>query len=167
LKKLTPRKFGGQMIEEVTKTRTALAEIPWRLEGGTMPMAEVAGLGAAIEFLQKIGWSKLQARERELCNYALNWLKKIPGLRLLGPATTQNRLPVFSFVLDGVPDHDIATLLDESGIAVRSGHHCAQILHRALGVPSSARASLNFYNTREEIDTFAIKLKKINLLFHG
>lgn len=165
LEKLTPFKFGGGMIGAVTKTKTTFLPPPQKFEAGTPPVAAVIGLGAALDFLESIGWNNIRRREKALLGYALKRLRSIAELRVLGPKTAANRLPVLSFTLDSVPAHDIASMLDAFGIAVRAGHQCAQILHQSFDVSASTRASLAFYNTAEEIDRLTASLKKIVNLF--
>ncbi|MDO8552322.1 MAG: SufS family cysteine desulfurase [bacterium] len=165
LEKLPPHKFGGHMIAEVTRTKTTYAPLPEKFEGGTPPVAEVIGLGAAISFLQSIGLNNIAKYEGSLTAYALRALKNVPGLALLGPATTKARAPIFSFTIKGIHAHDIATLLDREGIAVRAGHHCAQILHESLSLDASVRASLCIYNTAEEVDRLVSALVTIQRKF--
>lgn len=166
LEKLPPHKFGGHMIEEVTRTKTTYAPLPEKFEGGTPPVAEVIGLGAAISFLQNIGLEAVAKNEGSLTAYALRELKRVPGLRFLGPATATARAPIFSFTIEGIHAHDIATLLDREGIAVRAGHHCAQILHESVSLDASVRASFCMYNTREEVDRLVRALVKIQNKFY-
>jgi cysteine desulfurase/selenocysteine lyase len=166
LSKLPPFKSGGQMIESVTKNGTTFAVPPQKFEAGTMPLAQVIGLGAALDYLKKLGWKNIQTAENQLTQYALKKLQAVPGLKLLGTKTANARLPVFSFTLKGAHPHDLATLLDKQGIAVRAGHHCAQILHHSMGIPASTRVSLAFYNTSEEIDLLTKGLKDIGKFFH-
>ncbi len=165
LEKMPPFMTGGNMIESVTKNRTTFAASPAKFEAGTPPIAEVIGLGAAIDFIKQTGYRAVKNRGRDLCKYGIKKLKTVPCLRILGPATPQNRLPIFSFSITGIHPHDIATLLDREKIAVRAGHHCAQILHNKFGLPATVRASLCFYNTREEIDRLVTALLKIKKLF--
>ena len=165
LETMPPYKTGGHMIEKVSKNHSTFAPLPQKFEAGTMPIAEVIGLGAAIEYLQKIGSKKLMTYESTLTAHAIKKFGSIKGLQILGSQNSMNRLAVVSFVLSGVPSHDIASLLDEQGIAVRAGHSCAQILHEKFGISSSVRASLYFYNTKAEIDRLAKALEMIKILF--
>jgi len=167
LESLRPFKYGGHMIKRVTKDQTTLANPPEKFEGGTAPLAEVIGLGAALEWLEQTGLKNIITHESSLSRHTLVRLRAIPGLRLHGPDRASARLPIISFTLDGVPAHDIASLLDAQGIAVRSGHHCAQILHEAFGQPATTRASLAVYNTRQEVDQLAKALLYIQNKFHG
>jgi len=161
LERLPPRIFGGHMIEQVTREKTTYAPLPEKFEGGTPPVAEVIGLGAAISFIQGIGLKNIQKQENELTAYALRALKSVSGLTLLGPSSAGARAPIFSFTIKGIHPHDIATLLDREGIAVRAGHHCAQILHESFSLDASVRASLCLYNTTQEIDRLVRALSAI------
>src|SRR3989338_902198 len=161
LEKLPPHIFGGHMIEQVTRAKTTYAPLPEKFEGGTPPVAEVIGLGAAISYIQGIGLKNIQKQENELTAYALRALKSVSGLTLLGPSSAGARAPIFSFTIKGIHPHDIATLLDREGIAVRAGHHCAQILHESFSLDASVRASLCLYNTTQEIDRLVRALSAI------
>lgn len=165
LNKMPPHKFGGHMIEKVTAEKTTFALPPQKFEAGTMPIAQIIGLGAAIGYINTLGYKNIHAHEKKLVVYALSKFKKIPGLKILGSTNTKSRLAVFSFILDSTPAHDIASLLDQVGIEVRAGHHCAQILHEKFQENASVRASLYFYNTIEEIDTLLKELKRIVKIF--
>jgi len=167
LERIPPYIFGGHMIERVTREKTTYAELPAKFEGGTPPTAEVIGLGAALAFLRKIGWKHIRKHENELTNYTLRQLKKVIGLRLLGPASAADRLPIFSFTLAGVHPHDGSALLDKDGIAVRGGHHCTQILHDQYSLSGSMRVSLGIYNTKNEVDRLIIAIKKVQKKIHG
>ena len=166
LKRLPPFIYGGHMIERVGKEGTTYAEPPARFEGGTQPVAEVIGLGAAITFLQKFGWKSIRKHEEELTAYALAALGSVSGLMLLGPRNAKDRAPIFSFAIPGVHPHDGSALLDREGIAVRGGHHCTQILHESFPLAGSMRASLGLYNTKEEIDRLVQALHKVQKKFH-
>jgi len=165
LEKIEPAKFGGHMIEDVEKLASTYANPPRKFEAGTAPIAQAIGLGSAIDYISAIGSKAIGVTEKNLTSYVLAKLKKIPGLKLLGPWDSQNRLPVFSFVLTDVPAHDLATLLDEENIAVRAGHHCAQLIHKKAEVTASVRASLSFYNTKAEIDRFVFALARAVKIF--
>src|SRR3989338_1232288 len=161
LEALPPLIYGGHMIEEVTREKTTYAPLPEKFEGGTQPVAEVIGLGAALSFIRGIGFAAIQKHERTLVSHMLKGLKGISGLTLLGSAKSADRIPVFSFTLHGIHPHDLATLLDKEGIAVRAGHHCAEILHSSLTPDASIRMSLGIYNTVEEIDRAITALSAI------
>jgi len=146
------------MIQSVTFEKTTYNKAPDRFEAGTPNIAGVVGLGAAIDYVSEIGLEAITAYERELLAYAMDRLSRISGVRLIG--TAKEKTGVLSFVTDGVHPHDLGTILDNEGIAIRAGHHCAQPLMSRFGVPATARASLAFYNTREEIDALTAGIHK-------
>ena len=132
--------------------KTTFAEPPQRFEAGTQMTSQVVGLGAAVKFLEEIGMDNIHAHERELTAYALEKLQTIDGLTILGPTSPDNRSAAIAFAVDGVHPHDLGQVLDDRGVCIRVGHHCAWPVHRSLGAQSSARASFYLYNTFEEID---------------
>jgi cysteine desulfurase/selenocysteine lyase len=138
------------MIASVSFERTTYNRIPYKFEAGTPDVAGALGLMAAIEYVEAIGWPGIEAHERDLVEHATRSLQALPRVRVVG--TAREKVGVVSFVVDGVHPHDVGTILDGHGVAVRAGHHCAQPLMDRLGVPATTRASLAFYNTREEID---------------
>ena len=150
---LPPWQGGGEMIRRVTFERTRFAPPPQRFEAGTQDIAGVVGLGAAIDYLQGLDTAALARHEHALLVHATARLKEIPGLRIFGEA--RGKIPVISFLVDGVHAHDLGTLLDHKGVAVRTGHHCAMPLMDHYGVPATTRASFAFYNTLEEADRLA------------
>jgi cysteine desulfurase / selenocysteine lyase len=152
LRDMPPFFGGGEMIREVRFDGTTYADPPHRFEAGTPNIAGFVGLGAAIDYIESVGRDNIVAWERELLAYATAALESVPGLRIFG--TARNKAAVISFLVEGAHAHDLATLLDHEGIAVRSGHHCAHPLMQFYGVPATVRASFAFYNTREEIDRF-------------
>ena len=154
---------GGDMIGSVSFERSTWAEVPHKFEAGTPPIVEAIGLGAAVEWVERIGFDAIQAHEAALTDHALSRLAGVPGLRVLGSA--QDRGGVFSFTMEGAHAHDVATLLDRQGIAVRAGNHCAEPLMRRLGVDSSARASTGIYTTPAEIDVLADTLHRVREFF--
>ena len=156
---------GGGMIRRVTTQGFAPAEPPAMFEAGTPAIAEAVGWAAAIDYLQALGMERVRQHERDLGAYALERLRQVPGLRLLGPATMQDRGAVFAFWLDAAHPHDVAQVLDHHGVAVRAGHHCAQPLHRRFGVPASARVGLYLYNTRADIDRLGEALEHVVRMF--
>ncbi len=160
---MPPFMGGGDMIDSVSFERSTYAEAPHKFEAGTPAILEAIGLKAAIEWVEAIGFDAIQAHEADLTEHALARLGAIPGLRVLGQA--QDRGGVFSFTMQGAHAHDIATLLDRQGIAVRAGNHCAEPLMRRLGVDSSARASTGIYTTRAEIDVLADTLLRVREFF--
>lgn len=152
LEAMPPYQTGGHMIKRVTFEGATWADLPHKFEAGTANIAEVVGLGAAIDFLHKTGIKALANHESRITNYALKKLRAIPGLAIYGPANSTQRIGVISFNLAGIPPHDLASILDEQGIAIRTGHHCTMPLHQKLGIESSARMSLAIYNTKQDID---------------
>jgi cysteine desulfurase/selenocysteine lyase len=163
LERMPPFMGGGDMIASVSFKRSTWAEVPHKFEAGTPPIIEAIGLGAAIEWVERIGFDAMQAHEAALTDHALVRLSEVPGLRVLGSA--QDRGGVFSFTMEGAHAHDIATLLDRQGVAVRAGNHCAEPLMRRLGVDSSARASTGIYTTLDEIDVLADTLHRVQEFF--
>lgn len=155
LESLPPFLGGGEMIEVVRMSGSTFAPPPHRFEAGTPPIAQAAGLGAAIKYLTELGMDDVAAQEHAMTGYALNKLSSIDGVRILGPVENVDRGSAISFELDGVHPHDVMTLLDSRGVAVRGGHHCARPLHERLGVQSSTRASAYLYTTEAEIDQLA------------
>jgi cysteine desulfurase / selenocysteine lyase len=151
------------MIRSVTFERTLYNELPYKFEAGTPHIAGVAGLDAAISYVTSIGLTRVAAYEQELLTYGTQALAGIAGLRLTGTSST--RAGILAFVLDDVHPHDIGTILDRDGIAIRAGHHCCQPLMARLGVPATARASLALYNTREEIDAMVASLRAAKAVF--
>lgn len=166
LEKMPAWKGGGDMISKVSCANFSPNKLPYKFEAGTPNIAGAIGFGAAIDFIQKIGLKNIVSQELELTKYFLTKIKKIDFVKLYGPSTHKNRLPVFSFTIDGVHPHDAGDILGEQGIILRAGHHCAQPLHDKLKIPATLRASLAFYNTKSEIDMFIDKLiivyKKFN-----
>jgi cysteine desulfurase/selenocysteine lyase len=162
LQSMLPFFGGGEMIREVRFDGTTFAEPPHKFEAGTPNIAGFAGVGAAIEYIQSIGHDAIRAWEHELLVYATERLREIPGLRIFGEAPEKE--PVISFLIEGAQATDMATLLDLEGVAVRSGHHCTHPLMQFYGVPATLRASLAFYNTREEVDAFITALLKVRKL---
>ncbi len=150
LKKMRPYQGGGDMIKSVTFEKTTYNDLPHRFEAGTPDIAGVIGLGAALEYVSGIGYDKIAAHEHELLEYATEALLAIPGLKIIG--TAKHKASVISFVLDGIHPHDVGTILDRSGIAVRTGHHCTQPVMKRFNVPATSRASFAFYNTVAEVD---------------
>jgi cysteine desulfurase/selenocysteine lyase len=163
LERMPPFMGGGDMINSVSFERSTWAEVPHKFEAGTPMIIEAIGLKAAIEWVETIGMDAITAHEARLTDHAIARLSAIPGLRLLGAA--QDRGGVFSFTLQGAHAHDVATLLDRQGIAVRAGNHCAEPLMRRLGVDSSARASCGIYTTEAEIDVLADTLERVREFF--
>jgi cysteine desulfurase/selenocysteine lyase len=161
---------GGEMIQDVFLDHSTYAALPHKFEAGTPAIAEAIALGAAIDYLSEIGMDNIHAYEEELTAYLFQQLEQIPDLRTLGPkprADGSGRAALAAFTVGDVHANDLSTLLDQVGVAIRSGHHCTQPLHRLLNISSSARASLYFYNTRAEIDVFIAELKDAMEFFNG
>jgi cysteine desulfurase/selenocysteine lyase len=163
LESMPPYQGGGDMIRSVTFEKTIYAPIPSKFEAGTPHIEGGIGLGAAIDYLEGIGMETINAYEQELLAYAMSAIHAIPGVRIFG--TAREKAGVISFSLEGVHPHDIATILDQEGIAIRTGHHCAQPVMERFGVPAMARASLAFYNTKSEIDALVAGLHKVKEVF--
>src|SRR5437870_2594017 len=163
LEKMNPFQGGGDMIKSVTFERTIYADLPNKFEAGTPAIASQIGLGAAIDYLNIIGREKAAAYEHELLSYATQRLSSIEGVRIVG--TARKKLSVLSFTIDGVHPHDIGTILDQQGIAVRAGHHCAQPVMKHFNIPATARASFAFYNTKDEVEALARMIEKVIEIF--
>ena len=160
---MPPYQGGGEMIEQVTFKKSTYAPLPNKFEAGTMPIAQVVGLGAAIDYLQQIGLKNIAAYEEDLLAYANQKAAAFPGLRIIG--TAPQKASILSFLLDTVHAHDVGTILNEQGIAVRTGHHCAMPVMDFFGIAATTRASFAFYNTQEEVDTLFQGLEKIYEVF--
>ena len=163
LEKMNPFQGGGDMIRSVTFEKTTYAGLPNKFEAGTPAIASQIGLGAAIDYLNSIDREQAAAHEHELLRYATERLKAIEGVRIIG--TAREKTSVLSFVIDDIHPHDIGTILDQEGIAVRAGHHCAQPVMQRFNIPATARASFAFYNTKEEVDVLARTIEKVVEIF--
>jgi cysteine desulfurase/selenocysteine lyase len=163
LEAMPPYQGGGEMILTVTFEKSTWNEIPHKFEAGTPDIGGVIGFGAALDYVSGLGLEGIAAHERELLAYGTAALEAVPGLRLIG--TAPHKAAVLSFVLDGIHPHDIGTILDREGIAVRTGHHCAQPVMQRFGVPATVRASLALYNTRADIDALVAGLAKVREIF--
>jgi cysteine desulfurase/selenocysteine lyase len=165
LEEMEPAEGGGEMIRDVQLQASTWAPIPHKFEAGTPPIAEAVGFGAAVDYLTGVGMDRVRSHERELTRYALDRLAEIPDLTVYGPDDTAHRGGAVSFTLADIHPHDLATILDQSGVAVRAGHHCAKPLMRVLDVPATARASFYVYNVASEVDTLVEALHEARRLF--
>ena len=163
LEAMPPYQSGGDMITRVTFEKTEYAEIPSKFEAGTPNIVGVIGMGAAIDWIQRVGFDTIAAQEQDVLDYATAQVQEIPGLTVIG--TAPEKAGVLAFTLEGIHPHDIGTLLDQSGVAIRAGHHCTQPLLQRLRVPATARASFAVYNTREEVDTLVAAIRNVQALF--
>ncbi len=165
LDKMAPFLGGGDMIREVWLEKATWNDVPYKFEAGTPDVGGVIAFGAAIDYLQNLGMENVRAHEQELVAYCLAELSKIKGLKIYGPLDASQRSGVVSFNLGSIHPHDMGTVLDEDGIAVRAGHHCCQPLMRGFGIPGTTRASFNIYNTKEEVDKLVKSLERAKTLF--
>ena len=163
LQAMPPYQSGGEMILSVRFDKSEYAELPHKFEAGTPNIADAIGLGAAVDWIQAIGLDKIAAHEHDLLEYATAQFRQIPGLRIIGEA--KNKAGVLSFVMDNVHPHDIGTILDQEGVAIRTGHHCAQPVMERYDVAATARASFAVYNTRQEVDALVAAIYKVKELF--
>jgi cysteine desulfurase / selenocysteine lyase len=163
LERMPPYQGGGDMIRSVTLERSTWAPLPAKFEAGTPMIAQVMGLGAALDYVSQLGLEAIAAWEQQLLSYATQSVSDINGLRIIG--TARNKASVLGFVLEGVHPHDIGTILDDEGVAIRAGHHCAQPVMERFGIPATARASFAFYNTRAEADVLIDALIRVKKMF--
>jgi len=163
LEAMPPYQGGGDMISSVTFEKTSYNKLPYKFEAGTPDIAGVIGLGAALTYVNGLGIGNIGAHEHDLLVYATQVVSAIPGVRLIG--TAKEKAGVLSFVIEGVHPHDIGTILDQEGIAIRTGHHCSQPLMDRFGIPATARASFAAYNTREEVDALVRGIGKVREVF--
>ena len=164
LEVLPPYQGGGGMIEEVKKDNITFPGSPTKYEAGTLQTAEVVGFSESIRFIDDVGIKNIMKHEQEILEYGLEEIKKNNSVRIIG--NPKNRGSIISFTIKGIHPHDIATILDEDGVAIRAGHHCCQILHEKIGIAASARASLGIYNSKDDIDTLSNAIKKCNKVFN-
>jgi cysteine desulfurase/selenocysteine lyase len=162
---MPPFLAGGSMIRQVKRERSTWADVPQKFEAGTPAIAEAAGLGAAVEYLEGLGMEAVRAHERELTGYALGRLSEVSGLRVFGPRDVSARAGLVSFTIEGVHPHDLAELCNREAVCIRAGHHCAQPLMETLGVPATARASFSVYNTKEDVDRLVDALEAAKSIF--
>jgi cysteine desulfurase/selenocysteine lyase len=160
---MPPYQGGGDMISSVTFEKTTYNKLPHKFEAGTPNIAGGIGLGAAIQYLHQFDWAQVQAYEDDVLAYATRQVSSVPGVRLIG--TAQDKTAVLSFVMEGIHPHDVGTVLDQEGIAIRTGHHCAQPVMQRFGIPATARASFGIYNTRADVDALMAGLHKVREVF--
>jgi len=165
LEKMPPYQSGGDMILSVSFEKTIYNELPFKFEAGTHNIADTVAFGKAIEYIENIGIEKIYQYENDLLEYGTNLLSEIKGLRIIG--TAKNKASIISFIFDDIHPHDIGTFLDSDGIAVRSGHHCTQPIMKFFGIPATTRASISFYNTKEELLQLSEGLKRVVKLFQS
>lgn len=163
LNRMPPYQGGGDMIASVTFEKTTYNVLPYKFEAGTPNIADVIGFGAALDYINSLGFDHMMTQEQDLLEYGTKVLSKIPGLRLIG--TAKKKTAILSFVMPNIHAHDMGTLVDREGIAIRTGHHCTQPVMKHFKIPATSRASLAFYNTREEIDLLAKAIVKANKVF--
>lgn len=163
LEQMQPFKGGGDMILTVTFEKTTYAPIPAKFEAGTPPIAAAITLGAAVDYLAGIGMQRIAAHETDLLDYATDQVNRLPGVRIIG--TAEQKAAVLSFAVEGVHPHDVGTLLNEEGVAIRTGHHCAQPVMQRFRVPATSRASFAFYNTMQEVDALVAAIRKVQKIF--
>jgi len=161
LEMMPPFLTGGEMIETVSLDEVTYAEIPHKFEAGTVNAGGAVGLAAAIDYIESIGIDWIVQREKELSGRAFRLIKEIPHIRLVGSDKAEEHHGIFTFKVEGVHPHDVAAIMADQNVAVRAGHHCAEPLHQYLGIPSTTRASLMFYNTEEEVDQLAKAMSNI------
>ncbi|HAT38155.1 MAG TPA: cysteine desulfurase CsdA [Gemmatimonadetes bacterium] len=165
LEAMAPFQGGGEMIQIVGRDKSSWAAVPHKFEAGTPNIAGAIGLGAAVDYLSKIGTKAISIHENELMAYAMEQLSLIPGLRIFGPSSLDDRSAVISFTMGDAHPHDISTILDTEGVAIRAGHHCAQLVMKHFGVPATARASFYLYSTREDVDRLVKGLDQVAVIF--
>jgi cysteine desulfurase/selenocysteine lyase len=163
LEKMQPFKGGGDMILSVTFEKTTYNTIPHKFEAGTPPIAAAIGMGAALDYLSGIGMDTIAGHETDLLDYATQQINRMPGVRIIG--TAEQKAAVVSFAVQGVHPHDVGTLLNEEGVAIRTGHHCAQPVMQRFKVPATCRASFAFYNTMSEVDALMAAIRKVQKVF--
>jgi cysteine desulfurase/selenocysteine lyase len=163
LESMQPFKGGGDMILSVTFEKTTYNTIPHKFEAGTPPIAAAIGLGAAVDYISAIGIDKIAKYEVDLLNYAQEQVNAMPGVRIIG--TSEKKAAVMSFAIEGVHPHDVGTLLNQDGIAIRTGHHCAQPVMQRFKVPATSRASFAFYNSMSEVDALIAGIRNVQKVF--
>jgi cysteine desulfurase/selenocysteine lyase len=164
LDEMPPYQGGGEMIQSVTFEKTTYAPLPMKFEAGTPNIEGAVGIGAAVDYLRQLDWEAVGRHEADLLAYATEGVSSIPGVRLVG--TAAHKASVVAFIMEGAHPHDIGTVLDQEGVAIRTGHHCTQPVMDFFGVPATARASMAFYNTRDDVDRLVAALHRVRELFH-
>ena len=165
LEKLTPYQGGGEMIDKVTWERTTFERLPFKFEAGTPDYVATHGLAKAIDYIESVGFEAIQQHEQELTRYCMEQLQTIPDMKIYGPQDSSLKDAVVSFNVGNIHHLDMGTLLDRLGIAVRTGHHCAQPLMDRLGISGTVRASFALYNTKEEVDTLVAGIRRVSQMF--
>jgi len=165
LEAMPPFMGGGEMIREVWADHAVYNDLPYKFEAGTPNIAESIGLGVAADYLTQIGLDRIREHEKEITRYALTRLEEFPEVVVYGPRDVEQRAGLVAFTLGDIHPHDLATLLDQEGVAIRAGHHCTMPLHKKLGIAATARASFYLYNTREEVDVFIAALHSAKKFF--
>jgi cysteine desulfurase/selenocysteine lyase len=163
LEAMPPFLGGGDMIRSVTFEKSTWNDLPYKFEAGTPDIAGAVGLGAALDYINGVGLTAITEHERGLLAYGTEALQDVPGVRLIG--TARQKASILSFVMEGVHPHDIGTIVDQEGVAIRTGHHCAQPVMERFGVPATARASLAMYNTRQDLDALIRSLRRVHAVF--
>ena len=161
LEEMPPFLTGGEMIQSVTRDGAVYAPLPHKFEAGTVNGAGAAGLAAALDYIEEIGFEEIEDREKYLTCLAFEQMSKMPGIHILGDSNPENHCGIISFTVDGVHPHDVSAILNDDHIAVRAGHHCAQPLSQFLGVPSSVRVSFSFYNSKDDVERFLQSLREV------
>jgi cysteine desulfurase/selenocysteine lyase len=160
LERLPPSTWGGEMVRDVTVTDATWNDLPYKFEAGTPDITQAVGLGTAVDYIESIGWDRLQRHEQELLTYGLEQLQRIAAVQIIGPQTLQDRVGAISFIVHGIHAHDVAQVLSDAGVAVRAGHHCAKPLHCEKGLDATARASIGIYTTKSDIDRLIAGIKR-------
>jgi cysteine desulfurase/selenocysteine lyase len=163
LEEMPPFLGGGDMIRSVTFEKSTWNDLPFKFEAGTPDIAGAVGLGAAVDYIRSVGLAAVSQHENELLAYATAAIQELPGVRIIG--TARHKASILSFVLEGVHPHDIGTIVDQEGVAIRTGHHCAQPVMARFGVPATARASFAMYNNREDVDALIAALRRVQAVF--
>ena len=165
LESMPPFLTGGDMIREVSVEKTTFADIPQKFEAGTLNISGIISLGAAIRYIESVGYEVIQKREKALIEYCLEGLHSLKGVSIIGEGSTLNRSGLITFTVDKVHPHDLAQMMGDNNVCLRAGHHCAMPLHTELGLPATTRASFSLYNTNEDVDTFLRNIQAVKKIF--